>query len=105
MNKLKVGVLGATGMVGQNYISLLDNHPWFTVTYLAASEKSAGKIYRDAVAGRWHMPIDIPAGVEMSMVYSIDEITTAATHCDFIFSALDSGALVKVKDKVKTTPF
>ena len=53
--KLKVGVIGATGMVGQNYLRLLSNHPWFEVVYLAASPNSAGKKYSDAVAGRWHM--------------------------------------------------
>jgi aspartate-semialdehyde dehydrogenase len=99
MNKLRVGVLGATGMVGQNYIALLNNHPWFTVTYLAASEKSAGKRYRDAVAGRWHMPTDIPATVETLMVYAIDDISTAATHCDFVFSALDSGVALAYEEK------
>ena len=58
--KLKVGVIGATGMVGQNYLRLLANHPWFEVVYLAASPNSAGKKYSDAVAGRWHMKTDIP---------------------------------------------
>jgi aspartate-semialdehyde dehydrogenase len=72
MEKLRVGVLGATGMVGQNYIALLENHPWFTVTYLAASERSAGSSYRQAVAGRWHMIGNIPTGVENLMVFSID---------------------------------
>jgi aspartate-semialdehyde dehydrogenase len=91
MDKLKVGILGATGMVGQNYISLLENHPWFTVTYLAASERSAGNSYRQAVAGRWHMLKDIPKDVENQMVYGIDEIATAGQKCDFVFSALDSG--------------
>ena len=58
--KLKVGVIGATGMVGQNYLRLLAGHPWFEVAYLAASPRSAGKKYIDAVAGRWHMDEDIP---------------------------------------------
>ena len=58
--KLKVGVIGATGMIGQIYLRLLSNHPWFEVTYLAASPNSAGKKYADAVAGRWHMKSDIP---------------------------------------------
>lgn len=55
--KLKVGIIGATGMVGRNYLRLLNNHPWFEVTYLAASPNSAGKKYCDAVAGRWHMHV------------------------------------------------
>ena len=59
-SKLKVGVIGATGMVGQKYLTLLENHPWFEVAYLAASPNSAGKTYAEAVAGRWHMRGDIP---------------------------------------------
>ena len=51
--KLRVGILGATGMVGQRFISLLENHPWFEVTTLAASPRSAGKTYEEAVGGRW----------------------------------------------------
>ena len=61
--KIKVGVLGATGMVGQRYIKLLENHPWFEVTYVAASPRSAGKLYKDAVANRWLIGADIPAAV------------------------------------------
>ena len=63
MEKIKVGVLGATGMVGQRYIKLLENHPWFEVTYVAASPRSAGKKYKDAVSSRWLIGSDIPAGV------------------------------------------
>ena len=59
-NKVKVGVIGATGMVGQNYLRLLANHPWFEVVYLAASPNSAGKKYSEAVAGRWHTNTDLP---------------------------------------------
>ena len=59
--KIKVGILGATGMVGQNYVRLLAEHPWFDITYLGASPNSAGKKYTDAVAGRWHMREPIPA--------------------------------------------
>jgi aspartate-semialdehyde dehydrogenase len=55
--KLKVGILGATGMVGQRFISLLEGHPWFEVTLVAASERSAGKKYEDAVAGKWKMSV------------------------------------------------
>ncbi|MDR1747436.1 MAG: aspartate-semialdehyde dehydrogenase, partial [Spirochaetaceae bacterium] len=63
MDRIAVGVLGATGMVGQKYISLLENHPWFRVTYVAASPRSAGKPYSEAVAGRWLVGADIPAEV------------------------------------------
>ncbi|MBQ7620356.1 MAG: aspartate-semialdehyde dehydrogenase, partial [Treponema sp.] len=62
-NRIEVGVLGATGMVGQRYIKLLENHPWFRVTYVAASPRSAGKPYREAVANRWLIGTDIPCDV------------------------------------------
>ena len=60
MEKFNVGILGGTGMVGQQYLRLLENHPWFNVTWFAASERSAGKTYYEAVKERWHMPSDIP---------------------------------------------
>ena len=59
MNKIKVGILGATGMVGQNYLQLLSNHPWFEVIDLSASSRSAGKKYKDAVSEKWMMNNDI----------------------------------------------
>jgi aspartate-semialdehyde dehydrogenase len=99
MRKLRVGVLGATGMVGQNYIRLLDNHPWFEVTYLVASEKSAGKKFSEAVAGRWHMPTDIPKGVKELMVHNLDDFASAKKECDFVFSALDTD-LAKVYEEL-----
>jgi aspartate-semialdehyde dehydrogenase len=90
MNKLKVGILGATGMVGQQYISLLENHPWFEVTHLIASPGSAGKTYSEAVAGRWHMAKDIPSHLKNAVVCAIDDVEKSMKHCDFVFSALDS---------------
>jgi len=90
MDKLKVGILAGTGMVGQKYIQLLENHPWFEVTYVCASEKSAGKKFSEAVAGRWHMQSEIPAGVKDIMIEDITKIDKAK-KCDFVFSALDSG--------------
>jgi len=89
MQKLRVGVLGATGMVGQNYIRLLNNHPWFQVTYVAASPRSAGKKYVEAVAGRWLMDADIPKNVENLMVEDASNVDAAKTHCDFVFSAVE----------------
>ena len=74
MNKLKVGILGSTGMVGQNYISLLDGHPWFDVNHLIASPSSAGKKHSDAVAGRWHMKKDIPQNVKNSVVAPVNDL-------------------------------
>ena len=61
--KLRVGILGATGMVGQRFISLLENHPWFEVVTLAASPRSAGKTYEEAVGGRWKMDTQMPEAV------------------------------------------
>ena len=88
--KLRVGILGATGMVGQQYISLLEGHPWFEVTYLIAGPQSAGKRYGEAVAGRWHMQRDISPNIMSLQVSSIDDIVQAKKLCDFVFSALDS---------------
>ncbi len=99
MGKLKAGVLGATGMVGQNYISLLDGHPWFEVSHLVASPSSAGRRYQDAVAGRWHMKKDIPENVKNLIVYSIDDLKRAKVNCDFVFSALDSDIAKEWEEK------
>lgn len=86
MAKLKVGILGATGMVGQQYVSLLEGHPWFEVFWLGASEKSAGKTYEEAVKGRWHMKNPVPEGVKDLVVGNAANLPEA----DFVFSALDS---------------
>ena len=99
MKKLRAGILGATGMVGQNYISLLEGHPWFEVSHLVASPSSAGKKYSDAVAGRWHMKKDIPANVKNLKVYSISDVKSAANECDFVFSALDSDIAKEWEEK------
>jgi aspartate-semialdehyde dehydrogenase len=87
--KLKVGVIGATGMVGQNYLRLLHNHPWFEVTYLAASPNSAGKKYSEAVAGRWHMRTDIPDNLKNLVVEDAGLVDKALGKCDLIFSAVE----------------
>ena len=89
IEKLRVGVIGATGMVGQNYIRLLANHPWFEVVYLAASPRSAGKKYRDAVAGRWQMHVEIPEQVQDIEVKDASNIEGAIRQCSLIFSAVD----------------
>src|SRR3989339_2114802 len=91
MKKLRCGILAGTGMVGQKYISLLENHPWFEVTYITASERSAGKKYSEAVAGRWHMPTEIPEKVKNIVVQDMNTIDQVKKSCDFVFSALDSG--------------
>jgi len=88
-NKLKVGILGATGMIGQNYLRLLSHHPWFEVAYLAASPNSAGKKYRDAVAGRWHMREDIPKKVQDIVVEDASNVAKAMGKCSLVFSAVE----------------
>jgi len=87
--KIPVGVLGATGMVGQNYIRLLENHPWFEVTYVAASPRSAGKSYQEAVKGRWQMANAIPEGVKNLAVHNANIVSDALGKCRFVFSALE----------------
>ena len=74
--KLRVGILGATGMVGQRFISLLENHPWFEVTTLAASPRSAGKTYEEAVGGRWKMDTPMPEAVKSMIVKNVNEVET-----------------------------
>ncbi|MFC1691408.1 aspartate-semialdehyde dehydrogenase [Nanoarchaeota archaeon] len=87
--KIKVGILGGTGMVGQNYIRLLDNHPWFEVSYIAASPRSAGQKYSEAVAGRWQMSTNIPKGVRNIVVEDASNVDAAKGKVSFMFSAMD----------------
>ena len=87
--KLKVGILGATGMVGQRFIALLENHPWFEVTTLAASERSAGKTYEEAVGNRWKMDTPMPNGVKRLRVLKVADVELVASSVDFVFSAVD----------------
>ncbi|MCI8787047.1 MAG: aspartate-semialdehyde dehydrogenase [Eubacterium sp.] len=87
--KLKVGILGGTGMVGQRFIALLEHHPWFEVTTIAASERSAGKRYEDAVGGRWKMDTPMPDAVKDIVVKNVNEVEETAASVDFVFSAVD----------------
>ncbi|HEY0250576.1 MAG TPA: aspartate-semialdehyde dehydrogenase [Kofleriaceae bacterium] len=89
MKKLSVGILGATGMVGQRFISLLANHPWFDVTLVAASPSSAGKSYADAVAGRWVSKEPIPTATAKLVVADASDVATIAKQVDFVFCAVD----------------
>ncbi|MDR1586095.1 MAG: aspartate-semialdehyde dehydrogenase [Treponema sp.] len=94
--KTTVGVLGATGMVGQNYINLLGNHPWFEVRYVAASPRSVGKKYRDAVTGRWQPADTYAPHVGDITVEDANDVSRALAankrgECDFVFSALEMG--------------
>ena len=87
--KLRVGILGATGMGGQRFISLLENHPWYEVVAVAASPRSAGKTYEEAVGGRWKMTTPMPEGVKKLMVMNVNEVEKVASEVDFVFSAVD----------------
>ena len=95
-DKLKVGILGATGMVGQRFISLLENHPWFEVVTVAASPRSAGKTYEEAVGDRWKMDTPMPEAVKKLVVYNVNEVEKVAATVDFVFSAVDM-----TKDEIK----
>ena len=90
MEKIKVGVIGGTGMVGQNYIRLLRNHPWFEVTYVAASPRSAGKKYAEAVSGRWLMPEPTPEKIKDLVVEDANLVESAKGKCELAFSAIEA---------------
>ena len=87
--KLRVGILGGTGMVGQRFIALLENHPWFEVVAIAASPRSAGKTYEEAVGGRWKMTTPMPEAVKNTIVYNVMDVEEVASKVDFVFSAVD----------------
>lgn len=92
MKKIPVGILGATGLVGQQYVRLLHNHPWFKIAFLASSENSSGKTYHDAVITRWKGSDPIPSIIAKMPVYSVDEILLAKAHTRCVFSALKTEA-------------
>lgn len=96
-SKLKVGILGGTGMVGQRFISLLENHPWFEVVTVAASPRSAGKTYEEAVGQRWKMASPMPEAVKKLIVKDVNDIEEVSQSVDFVFSAVDM-----TKDEIKT---
>ncbi|NNM67147.1 MAG: aspartate-semialdehyde dehydrogenase [Spirochaetales bacterium] len=88
-SRWKVGIIGATGMVGQRFLSLLENHPWFEVTILAASSRSSGKTYKEALEGRWALPSAMPARFSTMPVMDSAQVKEIADHVDFIFCAVD----------------
>ena len=96
MEKLKVGVLGATGMVGQRFLSLLENHEWFEVVCVAASPRSAGKTYEEAVGDRWKLDTPMPEKVKKLIVENVNEVEKVSSQVDFVFSAVDM-----TKDEIK----
>ncbi len=94
--KLKVGVIGATGMVGQRFLTLLDDHPFYDVTAIAASERSAGKTYAEAVGDRWKLSSPMPEYVKDMVVYNASDVAEVSEKVDFVFCAVDMP-----KDKIK----
>ncbi len=96
MGKLRVGILGGTGMVGQRFVSLLDNHPWFEVVTVAASPRSAGKTYEEAVGDRWKMATPMPESVKKLIVKNVNNVAEVSASVDFVFSAVDM-----TKDEIK----
>ncbi len=97
MNKLKVGVIGGTGMVGQRFVSLLAEHPWFELTAIAASSRSAGKTYEEAAGSRWALEVPMPEKAKGIVVQSAtDDKEAIASQVDFVFSAVDMQ-----KDEIK----
>jgi aspartate-semialdehyde dehydrogenase len=99
MKKIKVGILGATGMVGQNYLCLLQNHPWFEVIDLGASNRSSGKLYQEAVKDKWLMNSEIPEIFKDNIVRDVYDFNSIPKNIQLFFSALD------LDDKEKTRKF
>ncbi len=96
-NNYKVGIIGATGMVGQRFITLLADHPWYTIEVLAASPRSAGKTYTEAVGAKWAMKEEIPASVkDMVVMNATEDVDKIASMVDFVFCAVDMN-----KDEIK----
>ena len=96
MKTFNVGIIGATGMVGQRFSLLLENHPWFNVTAIAASKRSAGKTYAEAVEGRWAMTDPIPANIKDMVMMDAADVEAVAAKVDFVFCAVDMK-----KDEIK----
>ena len=96
MKEFKVGVVGATGMVGQRFVTLLENHPWFHLTAVAASGRSAGKTYEEAVGSRWAMKTPIPEKVAQMVVMDASDVKNVSDLCDFVFCAVNMK-----KDEIK----
>ena len=92
----KVGIVGATGMVGQRFVTLLENHPWFKLTVVAASGRSAGKTYEEAVGPRWAMTTPMPESVKKMIVADASKVEEVASQVDFIFCAVNMP-----KDEIK----
>lgn len=96
MQKYRVGIIGATGMVGQRFITLLADHPWFEIHALAASARSAGMTYEEAVGSRWAMKTPIPEKVAKMVVMDASDVKNVSDLCDFVFCAVNMK-----KDEIK----
>ena len=94
--KLKVAVLGATGMVGQRFITILNNHPWFEVAVVAASPRSAGKTYEESVGDRWKMEVPMPEAVKKLVIKDVTNVEEVVKDVDFVLSAVNMS-----KDEIK----
>jgi aspartate-semialdehyde dehydrogenase len=101
MKKIKIGVLGGTGMVGQNYIRLLADHPWFEVIDIAASPRSEGKQYKVAAGYKWQMPVPIPESVENIIVRDVQDYGSIPEEISFVFSAVN----MPTKDMIRKVEF
>ncbi|MFX1312015.1 MAG: aspartate-semialdehyde dehydrogenase, partial [Promethearchaeota archaeon] len=99
--KLKISILGATGIVGQNYIQLLQDHPWFEIVDVAASPNSAGKTYEEAVKAKWQMPIPIPEDLQNLIVRDVLDFDSIPSNISFLFSAIN----IPKKDQIKEVEF
>lgn len=105
MKKIPVGILGATGMVGQQYLQLLSNHPWFDVTFLASSEKSSGKSYAQAVKNRWHQSQPLMDKLGNLHVHSIDDIAACLKSCQMVFSAVTTDIAAIYEERYAASGF
>jgi len=97
MNKIRIGILGATGIVGSNYIKLLQGHPWFQIVDVAASPRSAGKPYEEAVKAKWHMNIPIPEDLKNMIVRDVQDFDSLPQDLSFVFSAI----IMPKKEQIK----
>lgn len=90
MKKYKVGVIGGTGMVGQRFVTLLEHHPWFQLTVIAASARTAGKTYEEAVGTRWAMDVPMPEEARgLTVMNAQEDVEHIASLVDFVFCAVD----------------
>ena len=95
-DKLKVAVLGGTGMVGQRFISIIENHPWFEVKTIAASPRSAGQTYEESVGKRWKMDTPMPESVKNIVIKDVTDVKAVSEDVDFVLSAVNMS-----KDEIK----